>query len=885
MERSLHRDRQERADARILFGHITFQDLSRKAGQAAFAVLCLLTFLSFSVTSASADGKPNIVSTKDDGTVYQGEYYDMEVQATGGNLTYRWQAYSGDVEKKWLNLDDNDVYSGTHTAHFRVDTTNISKDSQFDWITFRCKVSNSYGSTSSRDFHVNICDKQDFADRCELDGYDFDFSYLSPSCDKGSVKNLKVKVGEFQTFAFETPALPEWAQNGEFRFDNTITVYHLNDDLTIKDTDVYRIKSVKLKIEEPSKKFVVMESKIMADSYVYAATSRVYALQAENDVKTFGQVEISCPVPVAGQKPEPAVSETPGVTVAETEYYPKDMDLPIKKNFESGRVYIADIKLEAADLTKFELGKTKFKINGQDAYVRGVVNSGKWAYIWIYMPETDAIPMNAAYLVADCQPVIGGYAPSFGSQNPIRVMAPTEGNIYATKTIWYRIPKGQYFDDRVPMKHGEKINGEDLYCLLVELTVREPVGFGDKYQFVESEENPFFLMLNGNVGTETTVLSKGERVVSYVFFDAEEFAILDAPMEDINLVVGEPRYIPVYTNEPDQRKVRYTWQGRKGNGEWENLIAGGDFYGVDCNKLYICPRSKALDGTEIRCKLEAYGNTYYIDPVTIHVTESIQLPSSALYMTVGEEKDAEFGPDNTAAASGVTWSSSDPKVVSVDPSTGKLTAKKTGKVTLKATCSDGSATRKIIVEFTDVRKTSPAPYYYDSVYWASDKGITAGVKDSNGLYSTFNPQGECTRGQMIAFLWRQAGTPEPVSTECIFSDVKKSDYFYKAVLWGTENGIVGGYNDGTFKPKGTCTRAQAITFLYRMAGKPTPATSSVIFSDVSNKKAYYYNAVQWGVENGIVGGYADNTFKPDNDCTRCQIVTFLYRYAKKTGSL
>ena len=168
-------------------------------------------------------------------------------------------------------------------------------------------------------------------------------------------------------------------------------------------------------------------------------------------------------------------------------------------------------------------------------------------------------------------------------------------------------------------------------------------------------------------------------------------------------------------------------------------------------------------------------------------------------------------------------------------------------------------------------------YYYNAVYWAVDKGITGGVKNSKGVADTFNPEGNCTRAQMVAFIWRMAGCPEPIQEESVFSDIKPSDYFYKAVLWGTQNGIVGGYSDKTFRPQGNCTRAQAVSFLWRYYGKPDPENFDSRFSDNLNSNQYYYKAVLWASENGITGGYSDGTFRPQGSCSRAQMVTFLYR--------
>lgn len=170
--------------------------------------------------------------------------------------------------------------------------------------------------------------------------------------------------------------------------------------------------------------------------------------------------------------------------------------------------------------------------------------------------------------------------------------------------------------------------------------------------------------------------------------------------------------------------------------------------------------------------------------------------------------------------------------------------------------------------FTDVQENA---FYYDAVLWAVEKGITTGKTDT-----TFQPDAACTRAQIVTFLWRAHGSPEPAMTENPFTDVKESAYYYKAVLWAVENKITTGKTDTSFEPGTTCTRSQAVTFIWRANGKPAPVTTENTFPDV-HSSAYYYDAVLWAVENGITNGFKDGTFGPTKTCNRGQIVTFLYR--------
>ena len=163
--------------------------------------------------------------------------------------------------------------------------------------------------------------------------------------------------------------------------------------------------------------------------------------------------------------------------------------------------------------------------------------------------------------------------------------------------------------------------------------------------------------------------------------------------------------------------------------------------------------------------------------------------------------------------------------------------------------------------------------YHDSVLWAycHEPQITSGYDDGS-----FRPDQVCTRAQVVTFLWRAAGEPEPNLKLNPFRDVSESAYYYKAVLWALENGVTTGNSASTFNPNGECTRAQVVTFLWRAAGEPEPSSTANPFRDVSSS-AYYCKAVLWALENGITTGNTSTTFNPTGKCTRAHVVTFLSR--------
>ena len=210
------------------------------------------------------------------------------------------------------------------------------------------------------------------------------------------------------------------------------------------------------------------------------------------------------------------------------------------------------------------------------------------------------------------------------------------------------------------------------------------------------------------------------------------------------------------------------------------------------------------------------------------------------------------------------------KVLDKDGDKVKITEKK-GKYTFTMPASKVTVKGKFVEEapeqiFVDVPVDA---YCYEAVKWAASEGITGGI--GNNLFAPGLP---CTRGQIVTFLWRAAGSPAPKSMSS-FADVAEDAYYAKAVAWAVENGITGGTGNGKFSPDATCTRAQAVTFLYRASGSPA-VSGSAAFSDVA-ADAYYVSAVKWAEKNGITGGIGGGLFGSGNNCTRGQIVAFLWR--------
>ena len=274
---------------------------------------------------------------------------------------------------------------------------------------------------------------------------------------------------------------------------------------------------------------------------------------------------------------------------------------------------------------------------------------------------------------------------------------------------------------------------------------------------------------------------------------------------------------------------------------------------------------------------ELSGTVTYVEPsyysgsssdptysVTVDKTENGSVTVSPKSASKGSTVTITVKPDSGYTLETLTAIDSKGKEIQLtDKGEGKYTfTMPAGKVEVKATFMEDNS---MLNFFYDVPNGA---YFYEAVKWAVDKGITNGLSDT-----MFGPYESCTRAQIVTFLWRAAGSPEP-KTASSFTDVPANAYYAKAVAWAVENGITNGMTATTFAPDATCTRGQSVTFLYR-ALKGT-ASGSANFTDVKSD-AFYADAINWAVANNVTNGTSNTTFSPNADCTRAEIVTFLYR--------
>ena len=288
---------------------------------------------------------------------------------------------------------------------------------------------------------------------------------------------------------------------------------------------------------------------------------------------------------------------------------------------------------------------------------------------------------------------------------------------------------------------------------------------------------------------------------------------------------------------------------------------GSKFYAAGASYKVSATATLNASWSYISSGSSSYDPTY---SVTVDKTENGSVTVSPKSASKGSTVTITVKPDSGYVLETLTVTDKNGNELTLkDKGDGKYTfTMPAGKVEVKATFMEDNS---VLNFFYDVPNDA---YFYEAVKWAVKSGVTNGLTDT-----MFGPYESCTRAQIVTFLWRAAGSPEP-KTASSFTDVPVSTYYAKAVAWAVENGITNGMTETTFAPDATCTRGQSVTFLYR-ALKGT-ASGSANFTDVKSD-AFYADAINWAVANNVTNGTSNTTFSPNADCTRAEIVTFLYR--------
>ena len=304
---------------------------------------------------------------------------------------------------------------------------------------------------------------------------------------------------------------------------------------------------------------------------------------------------------------------------------------------------------------------------------------------------------------------------------------------------------------------------------------------------------------------------------------------------------------------PTPRRSGYTFNG------WYD---GSKFYAAGASYTVSATVTLNASWSYISSGSSSYDPTYSVS--TPSKTENGSVTVSPKSASKGDTVTVTVKPDSGYVLETLTVTDKNGDELKLtDKGNGKYTFTMPGsKVEVKATFMEDNS---VLNFFYDVPNGA---YFYEAVKWAVDKGITNGLSDT-----MFGPYESCTRAQIVTFLWRATGSPEP-KTASSFTDVPANAYYAKAVAWAVENGITNGMTATMFAPDATCTRGQSVTFLYR-ALKGT-ASGSTNFTDVQSD-AFYADAINWAVANNVTNGTSNTTFSPNADCTRAEIVTFLYR--------
>ena len=425
--------------------------------------------------------------------------------------------------------------------------------------------------------------------------------------------------------------------------------------------------------------------------------------------------------------------------------------------------------------------------------------------------------------------------------------------------------------------------GSVVYGQTLTLTTTGGSGTGTVTYRIDTDASTGEATIDPETGVLTPVKVGSVSVIATKAGDNDYNDVTSAPfvlMIKPATPTGEPNYTKITTSGKTLKDAALTTKGSTLNpsdGKLEWVDDKGeplpDDTTVKANTTYKWRFTPDDDNyTTLTGEVELYhksssGGGWYDSYYTIKATAgtggSIS-PSGNVSVREGRDQTFTITPDKSYAVSNVKI---DGKSIGAVKSYTFENVRRTHTIEVIFMKANGNPQTGV---FVDVATGS---YYEDAVDWAVENGITKGTDDTH-----FSPDGICTRAQAVTFLWRAAGSPEPETRAMPFTDVPVGSYYYDAVLWAVENGITKGTSDTTFSPDVTCSRAQIVAFLWRSEKSPAAGTANP-FADVKST-AYYAGAVLWAVKENITKGTTSTTFSPDADCTRSQIVTFLWRCKK-----
>ena len=484
-------------------------------------------------------------------------------------------------------------------------------------------------------------------------------------------------------------------------------------------------------------------------------------------------------------------------------------------------------------------------------------------------PVIDSVSADSITL----QPIVGETAVEYSKDNTKWQSGTTFSGLTAATsyTFYARYQENGFYKDPSPQSDGS----DPAYTAYTAPDTNEGY-FIDYAAETITVSDGYEVNTDSGFGTGTVVTS-GSTVTPGQTFHVRKAASGDIPASE-----GTEFTIPARPDAPAAPTVKSKTSGSvtlevilgaqysmDGGATWQD---SPEFTGLSASTAYRFvarygateSRFASLASAELNvttnAALSGGGYTYYTIKATAGVNGAIS-PSGSVSVREGRNQTFTITPNTGYAISNVKI---DGKSVGAVKSYTFENVK--GNHTIEAIFMKANGNPQTGV-FVDVPEGS---YYEEAVAWAVENGITKGTSDT-----TFDPNGICTRAQAVTFLWRAAGCPASKTITMPFTDVKAGSYYYDAVLWAVENGITKGTSDTTFSPDVTCSRAQIVTFLWRSEKSPA-AGSSNPFTDVA-ADAYYADAVLWAVKEDVTKGTTDTTFDPNADCTRAQIVTFIWR--------
>ncbi len=508
-------------------------------------------------------------------------------------------------------------------------------------------------------------------------------------------------------------------------------------------------------------------------------------------------------------------------TVANTEWMAADgTPLAIGEKFQSGTVYTVKITLETAGAGVFSVKSTYNTIEGKTATVSPVLTGDNHA---------DSVILTYTFDATE-----GTYVPTKPAITTVTLPDGKVGDAYSqtlaatgTNPITWNIETGNLPDGLTLV--GDTIKGTPSKAGEFKFTVKATNGGGSDtkeltIKIADAEASKYHNVTLSGAGTGAT--GAGNHAAGTT----------------VNIYAGT--------------KSGYTFNGWT-SGDVTVLSASSK------NASFVMPDK------DVTVKANwvyngggssGGGYTYYTIKATAGVNGSIS-PTGNVSVREGRDQTFTITPDKGYAVAKVLI---DSKNVGAVKSYTFENVKKNHTIEVVFMKANGNPQTGV---FVDVPEGS---YYEEAVNWAVEKGITTGTDATH-----FSPDGICTRAQAVTFLWRAAGSPAAKSAVMPFTDVKAGSYYYDAVLWAVENGITKGTSDTMFSPDATCSRAQIVTFLWRSQKSPAAGTANP-FTDVK-ASAYYADAVLWAVKEDVTKGTTNTTFSPDANCTRAQIVTFIWR--------